>query len=92
MVGQHARLPDIAPHHREGAAARLPHGGVHETSPVFHSHWGGTGDLLDARAEGYINDDHVPLPTGDSALQVMYLTITDGALVPIAASALLRTP
>ena len=28
MVGQHARLPDIVPHHREGAAARLPYGGA----------------------------------------------------------------
>ncbi|MDO8795001.1 MAG: fibronectin type III domain-containing protein [Vicinamibacterales bacterium] len=50
------------------------------------------GAQLDAAAEGYIDDYHFLTPTGSAALQVMYLTITDGAIPPIAASALLTNP
>jgi len=50
------------------------------------------GDQMDARAEGYIDDYHFLTPTGTQALQVMYITITDGAIAPISASATLRNP
>jgi hypothetical protein len=50
------------------------------------------GSRLDARSEGYIDDYHLLAPTADPALQVMYVTITDGAIVPIAAAAVLRNP
>lgn len=50
------------------------------------------GDQLDARAEGYIDDYHFLTPTGDPSLQVMYITITDGAIVPIAVAAILLNP
>lgn len=50
------------------------------------------GDQMDARAEGYIDDYHFLTPTGDPNLQVMYVTITDGAIVPIAAAAVLLNP
>jgi hypothetical protein len=51
-----------------------------------------TGEQLEAGAEGYIDDYHFLTPTGSNALQVMYITITDGAIVPIAVSAVLRNP
>ena len=51
-----------------------------------------TGEPLDARAEGYIDDYHFLTSTGSLALQVMYLTITDGAIAPFAATAVLRNP
>ena len=41
-----------------------------------------TGEQLDAGAEGYIDDFHFLTPTGSLGLQVMYITITDGAIVP----------
>lgn len=50
------------------------------------------GDQMDARAEGYIDDYHFLTPTGDPRLQVMYITITDGAIVPIAVAAVLLNP
>ena len=50
------------------------------------------GDVLDAGAEGYIDDYHFLAPTGTLDLQVMYLTITDGAIVPFAAAAILLNP
>ena len=51
-----------------------------------------TGEQLDAAAEGYIDDYHFLTPTGSLALQVMYITITDGAIPPISASAVLVNP
>lgn len=50
------------------------------------------GDQMDARAEGYIDDYHFLTPTGDPNLQVMYITITDGAIAPIAVAAVLLNP
>ena len=50
------------------------------------------GDQLDARAEGYIDDYHFLTPTGVLDLQVMYITITDGAIPPISVTAVLRNP
>lgn len=50
------------------------------------------GTILDARAEGFIDDYHFLTPTGSLDLQVMYITVTDGAIPPIAATAVLRNP
>lgn len=50
------------------------------------------GDLLDDRAEGYIDDFHFLAPTGSLDLQVLYLTITDGTVIPFAAAAVLLNP
>lgn len=50
------------------------------------------GEQMDARAEGYIDDYHFLTPTGTQDLQVMYVTITDGAIVPIATTAILQNP
>jgi hypothetical protein len=50
------------------------------------------GDQLDARAEGYIDDYHFLAPTGSPDLQVMYITITDGAIAPISVTAILKNP
>jgi hypothetical protein len=50
------------------------------------------GDELDARAEGYIDDYHFLAPTGSLDLQVMYITITDGGIPPIAVAAILINP
>lgn len=50
------------------------------------------GDQLDARAEGYIDDYHFLTPTGSNDLQVMYITITDGAIAPISVTAILQNP
>ena len=50
------------------------------------------GDQMNVSAEGYIDDYHFLTPTGASSLQVMYLTITDGALAPISATAVLTNP
>ena len=49
-------------------------------------------DELDARAEGYIDDYHFLAPTGSLDLQVMYITITDGAVAPFASTAILVNP
>jgi hypothetical protein len=50
------------------------------------------GDVLDAGAEGYIDDFHYLSPTGSLDLQVMYITITNGASPPFAAAAVLLNP
>ena len=50
------------------------------------------GDQMDARAEGYIDDYHFLTPTGEPNLQVMYVTITDGAIAPISVAAVLLNP
>jgi hypothetical protein len=50
------------------------------------------GEAMDARAEGYIDDYHFLAPTGSLDLQVMYITITDGAIAPIAVAARLLNP
>ena len=50
------------------------------------------GEQMDARAEGYIDDYHFLTPTGVLDLQVMYITITDGASPPISVTAVLRNP
>jgi hypothetical protein len=50
------------------------------------------GEQLDARAEGYIDDYHFLTPTGSLDLQVMYITITDGAIAPISVTATLKNP
>ncbi len=50
------------------------------------------GDLLDATAEGYIDDFHFLAPTGSLDLQVMYLAITNGTAVPLGAAAVLLNP
>ena len=50
------------------------------------------GDQMDATAEGYVDDYHFLTPTGDPNLQVMYITITDGAIAPISVVAVLQNP
>lgn len=50
------------------------------------------GTRLDDKAEGYIDDYHFLAPTGTMDLQVGYLTITDGVVVPIAVAAILLNP
>lgn len=50
------------------------------------------GDVLNATAEGYIDDFQFMTPTGNLDLQVLYLTITDGNVVPFAATAILLNP
>lgn len=50
------------------------------------------GELLSDAAEGYIDDFHVLTPTGSLELQVIYVTITDGTVIPFAAAAVLLNP
>lgn len=50
------------------------------------------GDVLDATAEGYIDDFQFMTPTGNLDLQVAYVTITDGNVAPFAATAILLNP
>ncbi|MBC7620149.1 MAG: fibronectin type III domain-containing protein [Candidatus Saccharibacteria bacterium] len=50
------------------------------------------GDLFNATAEGYIDDFQFLAPTGNLDLQVLYLTLTDGTVVPFAATAILLNP
>lgn len=50
------------------------------------------GSELDAAAEGYIDDYHFLAPTGDLGLQVLYVAITDGMVMPTAAAAVLLNP
>ena len=50
------------------------------------------GTKLDDRSEGYIDDYHFMAPTGSLELQVGYLTITDGTVVPFAVGAVLLNP
>ena len=50
------------------------------------------GDVLDAGAEGYIDDYHFLAPTGSLDSQVMYVTITNGVVAPFSAAAILLNP
>ncbi len=50
------------------------------------------GDQMNDTAEGYIDDFHFLTPTGSLDLQVLYLSITDGSVVPFAAAAILLNP
>ncbi len=50
------------------------------------------GTLLDATAEGYIDDFHMIQPTDDPDLQVLYVAITDGTAIPTTAVAVLDNP
>lgn len=50
------------------------------------------GDMLNDAAEGYIDDFHFLTPTGSLDLQVLYLSITDGIVIPFAAAAILLNP
>lgn len=50
------------------------------------------GTTLNATANGYIDDFTVLYPTGDPALQVLYVAITDGNIAPFAAAAVLVNP
>lgn len=50
------------------------------------------GDLLDDKAEGYIDDFHFLTPTGSLDLQLLYLSITDGVAIPSSAAAILLNP
>lgn len=50
------------------------------------------GELMDAAAEGYIDDYHFLAPTGSLDLQVMYLAITNGTEVPFGGAAVLLNP
>lgn len=63
---------------------------VAQARPV-HFLWP-NGELLSDSAEGYIDDFHFLAPTGSLDLQVLYLSITDGVVVPFAAVALLLNP
>ena len=75
-----------------------------DTSVVDYEDWEGVGvarnivflwpngDLLSDTAEGYIDDFQFLTPTGDVALQVLYLTITDGTVTPVSATAVLLNP
>lgn len=64
-----------------------------EGSTARHVHflWP-NGDLLNDTAEGYIDDFQFLTPTGSMDLQVLYVSITDGSVVPFAAAALLLNP
>ena len=50
------------------------------------------GDTLNDTAEGFIDDFHFLTPTGDLDIQVLYLSITDGTVIPFAATAVLLNP
>ena len=50
------------------------------------------GELLNDKAEGYIDDFHFLTPTGNLDIQVLYLSITDGSVAPFAATAVLLNP
>lgn len=50
------------------------------------------GSQFSVADEGYIDDYHFLAPTGDLSYQVMYLAITDGDAVPVAATAVLLNP
>lgn len=50
------------------------------------------GDKLNDTAEGYIDDYHFLVPTGNLDLQVMYLAITNGTEIPFASAAVLLNP
>ncbi|TRZ58359.1 MAG: hypothetical protein D4S02_12335 [Rhodocyclaceae bacterium] len=50
------------------------------------------GDQLSDTSEGYIDDFHFLTPTGSIDIQVLYLSITDGSIPPISATAVLLNP
>ena len=50
------------------------------------------GTTLNATARGYIDDFSIVAPTADLALQVFYVAITDGSVVPFSAAAILINP
>lgn len=50
------------------------------------------GDRLNNAAEGNIDDFHFLTPTGSLDIQVLYMTITDGSVMPFAATAVLLNP
>lgn len=50
------------------------------------------GDILDATDEGYIDDYQAIMPTADTALQVLYVAISDGSTPPVSAAAVLLNP
>jgi hypothetical protein len=50
------------------------------------------GTVLDDAAEGFIDDFHFLTPTGSLDVQVLYLSITDGSIAPISATAVLLNP
>jgi len=50
------------------------------------------GDPLSDTSEGYIDDFHFLTPTGSIDIQVLYLSITDGSIAPISATAVLLNP
>ena len=50
------------------------------------------GEQVSDGGEGYIDDFHFLTPTGSLDTQVLYLTITDGTVVPFAAAAVLLNP
>lgn len=74
------------------------------TSVVDYEDWEGVGngrnvvflwpngDQLSDAAEGYIDDFHFLTPTASLDIQVLYLSITDGSVVPFAATAVLLNP
>jgi len=51
-----------------------------------------SGELLDATAEGYIDDFMAVAPAGSLDTQVFYVAITDGTIPPFVAGALLLNP
>ncbi|MBI5258422.1 MAG: fibronectin type III domain-containing protein [Burkholderiales bacterium] len=62
-----------------------------DTARNVHFLWP-NGEPLNDRAEGYIDDFHFLAPTGSLDLQVLYLSITDGTVLPFAAAAVLLNP
>lgn len=50
------------------------------------------GTTLNATARGYIDDFSIAAPTGNLALQVLYVAITDGIVVPFTSAAILINP
>ena len=50
------------------------------------------GTVFNDTAEGYIDDYHFLAPTGSLDLQVMYLTLTNGTVIPFPATATLVNP
>ena len=51
-----------------------------------------SGEQLSDTAEGYIDDFQFLTPTGSLDIQVLYMSITDGSVVPFAATAVLLNP
>lgn len=50
------------------------------------------GDQLNDSAEGYIDDFQFLTPTGSLDVQVLYMSITDGLVIPFSATAVLLNP